>query len=122
MVNLSECTVREGGRLMARYSLVWAVLLLFLVLPGGVTLAAETNASGPPTFQMPTSGVKSGHITAKQESSVEINGTRYALHPKVEFASEEGSPLEWKEFKKGDRVHYHLKGERIDVLVLELPK
>jgi len=93
------------------------VALLVLLLSGGpaVTVFAQP-------VDIPKSGMQSGQLTGKSDGSAEIGGRAYAFHPKVVFVSEEGSPLEWKEFKKGDRVQYHLKGERIDVLVLVLPQ
>jgi hypothetical protein len=98
-----------------------AALLAFL-LTVGLAVGASNAAADPSPSQIPKTGMKSGLLTAKYEDSAEISGTKYVFHPKVEFASEEGSPLEWKEFKKGDRVQYHLKGERIDFLVLLLPQ
>lgn len=93
------------------------VALLILLLSGGpaVSLFAQQ-------VELPTSGMQSGQLTGKSDSSAEIGGRAYAFHPKVVFASEQGNQMEWKEFKKGDRVQYHLKGERIDFLVLILPQ
>lgn len=122
MGNASVSRWRDMAMVTGRHSLAWMVLFLCLFLTGGIAAAAETNASGPPPFQMPTSGVKSGHITAKHESSVEINGTRYAFHPKVEFWTDEGLQLEWRDFNKGNEVQFHLKQERVDFLVLVQPK
>jgi len=103
-----------------RQALVGVALLAFL-LSGGPAVSVIAQEAAQPV-EIPKTGMQSGKLTAKHDNSAEISGRAYAFHPKVGFASEEGSPLEWKEFKKGDRVHYHLKGERIDFLVLELPK
>lgn len=93
------------------------IALLALLLSGGpaVSLFAQQ-------VELPKSGLQSGQLTGKSDSSAEIGRRAYAFHPKVVFASEEGSALEWKDFKKGDRVQYRLKGERIDFLVLLLPQ
>jgi hypothetical protein len=109
------------ARAMAKHGLVWAGLLV-LFLSGGVAFGAGNEQTNPPSFQMPKTGMRSGQITAKHEASVEINGRAYAFHPKVEFWTDEGGQLEWKEFKRGDEVQFHLKQEKVDYLVLIQPK
>lgn len=98
------------------------VALLAVLLSGGPVIGTSSAAEDLSAPQIPQTGMKSGQLTSKHENSAEISGQVYSFHPKVAFASEEGNAMEWKEFKKGDRVQYHLKGERIDFLVLLLPK
>ena len=95
--------------------------LLALLLSGAPAVSVNAQEAAQ-SVEIPKTGMRSGQLTAKRDNSAEISGRAYVFHPKVAFASEEGSPIEWKDFKKGDRVHYHLKQERIDLLVFVLPQ
>jgi len=97
------------------------IALLALLLSGAPAISVNAQETAQPA-QVPKTGLRAGQLTAKHDSSAEISGRAYAFHPKVAFVDEKGSELEWKEFKKGDRVQYHLKGERIDFLILLLPQ
>jgi hypothetical protein len=98
------------------------VALLACLLSGGVAFSAGNDETNSPSFQMPKTGMQSGNITAKHEKSVEISGRGYAFHPKVEFWTDEGQQLEWKDFNRGDEVQFHLKQGKVDYLILNSPK
>lgn len=98
-----------------------AIALLALLLSGAPAISVNAQEAAQPVA-IPKTDMRVGQLTAKHDTSAEISGRAYAFHPKVAFVNEEGNPLEWKEFKKGDRVQYHLKGERIDFLILLLPQ
>ena len=124
MANNDTQSVGNTTGTRMRHGMLWASLLA-LVLVGGLAtgaVAQQEVQQGIQLVDLPTTGMKSGQLTAKHDNSAEISGLAYTFHPKVAFASEEGSPMEWKDFKKGDRVQYHLKQERIDLLVLVLPQ
>ena len=116
MESSTRSAARRTGQALA------GIALLALLLSGGPAFGASKTGEDLSPPQIPKTGMKLGQLTAKHASSAEISGRAYAFHPKVAFASEDGSPLEWKEFKKGDRVQYHLKGERVDFLILLLPQ
>ncbi len=97
------------------------IALLALLLSGAPAVSVHAGDAGQ-AVGIPKTGMQSGQLTAKHDNAAEINGRAYTFHPKVEFTSEEGSPMEWKDFKKGDRVQFHLKGERVDFMVLILPQ
>lgn len=119
---MTESSARSAAQTtMTRRGFIGAVLLAFL-LSGGLAFSASNDETNPPPFQMPKTGMKSGHITAKYETSVGISGTDYAFHPKIEFWTDEGGQLEWKEFKRGDEVQFHLKQGKVDYLVLITPQ
>lgn len=118
---MTESSVHEASHTtMTRRGFIGAVLLAVL-LSGGVALGAK-NDPDPPSVQVPTTDMKSGRLTAKQEKSAEISGQDYTFHLKIVFADDQGRVREWKEFRRGDYVQYHLKQGQIDFLVLELPK
>ena len=118
---MTELSKRSAAQTtMTRRGFIGAVLLVFLV-SGGAAFGAK-NDPDPPEVQMPTTDMKSGRLTAKQEKSAEINGQDYAFHLKISFADDQGRLREWKEFRRGDYVQYHLKQGQVDFLVLELPK
>jgi hypothetical protein len=106
---------------MARRGIIGAVLLACLLLSGGPAFSEEEAPEAPPV-EVPKTGMKSGQLTAKHEKSAEINGQEYAFHLKILLADDRGEWREWKEFKRGDYVQYHLKQGQIDFLLLELPK
>lgn len=116
MESSTRSAARRTGQALA------GIALLALLLCGGPAFGASKAGEDLSPPQIPKTGMKVGRLTAKHESSAEITGRAYAFHPKVAFTDEEGNALEWKEFKKGDRVQYHLKGQRLDFLVLELPQ
>ncbi|MBI5776062.1 MAG: hypothetical protein HY444_01625 [Nitrospirae bacterium] len=119
---MTESSARSAAHTtMTQRGLIGAVLLAFF-LSGGMAFSASNDETNPPSFQMPKTGIKSGHITAKHETSVGISGTDYAFHPKIEFWTDEGQQLEWKEFKRGDEVQFHLKQGKVDYLILIPPK
>jgi hypothetical protein len=96
--------------------------LLALLLSGGAAYGEKSQDVDVPLVELPKTGMKSGLLTAKGDTSAGISGQAYAFHSKIVFADDEGRQREWKDFKKGDYVQYRLKQERIDFLVLELPK
>ena len=114
---MTELSARSTARRIQQ-AFAGLVLLAFLLSGGTVFGAGTEDENNPPPFQMPKTGMKAGHITAKHEKSAEISGKDYAFHPKVEFWTDEGGQLEWKEFKRGDEVLFHLKQDKIDYLIL----
>jgi hypothetical protein len=95
--------------------------MLTILLSGGPAFGV-VNDPDPPTVEVPTTDMKSGLLTSKQDKAAGINGQDHAFHLKIVFADDTGRVREWKEFKKGDHVQYHLKQGQIDFLLLELPK
>jgi hypothetical protein len=96
--------------------------LLAVLLSGGMAFGEVESQEELPPVQIPATGMKSGRLTDKGEKSAEISGKDYAFHPKIVFGDDEERPLEWKDFKRSDEVQYHLKQERIDLLILVRPK
>ena len=118
---MAESSARSAvHRTMAQRGFIGAVLLAFL-LSGGVTASAVAQEELPPV-KMPQTGMKSGRLTAKHEKSAEISGQDYAFHSKIMFGDDRERQLEWKDFKRGDEVQYHLTKEQLDLLIRVLPK
>jgi len=120
----NTCDSVAGGR---QERVRWRTGLLALMLAVGMifSVAVAGAADVDPKAerpQIPTTDMKSGQITAKSEQSVAINGHDYAFQKNVVFADDEGEWREWTEFKKRDRVQFHLKQGQIDYLILVLPK
>ncbi len=95
--------------------------LLALLLSGGPAVSV-TAQEELPEVHIPKTGMKSGQLTAKHEKSAEISGADHAFHLKIVFGDDEERPLEWKDFKRGDEVQYHLTKGQIDLLIRVLPK
>lgn len=118
---MTESSARSAAQTtMTRRGFIGAVLLAFL-LSGGLTVSVVAQEELP-EVHIPKTGMKSGQLTAKHEKSAEISGNDYAFHPKIVFGDDEERPLEWKDFKRGDDVQYHLTKEQIDLLIRVLPK
>jgi len=99
-----------------------ALMLAVGVALGGAVAGAEDVDQKAAQPQIPKTDLKSGAITAKAEKSVEIDGRDYAFQKNVVFADDEGEWREWTDFKKRDRVQFHLKQGQVDYLILVLPK
>jgi len=108
--------MRTGARLGLAGIGVFAFLVSSAMPVGAV--ADEQTQLAP----VPTTGMHSGKVTAKHDTSIEINGREYALHQKITIADDQGNEAVWADFKKGDEVQFHLKQERIDYLILVLPR
>jgi hypothetical protein len=96
--------------------------LVALVLSGALALGAQQEEGAVAQVELPTSGLKSGQLTAKQEKAAAIDGREYPFHPTIVFADDEGNPRDWQSFKRGDVVQYRLKQGQLEVLILVLPK
>ena len=118
---MAESSTRSAAHTtMAQRVFIGAVLLVFL-LSGGLAVSAVAQEELP-EVHIPKTGMQSGKITAKHEKAVEISGQDYALYSKIVFGDDEERPLEWKDFKKGDEVQYHLAKGQIDLLIKILPQ
>ncbi len=115
---MADTSTRSAAHMTVIERGLTGAVLLALLLYGGVAFSAGNDETNPPAFQVPKTGMKSGHITARHETSIEISGISYAFHPKVEFWTDERQQLPWNEFKRGDEVQFHLKQDKIDYLVL----
>jgi len=104
-----------------RTGLLALMLAVGLALGGAVSGAADVDPKAE-LPQIPKTDMKSGTITAKGEQSVAINGHDYAFQKNIVFADDEGEWREWTEFKRRDRVQFHLKQGQIDYLILVPPK
>lgn len=102
---------------------VAGVAFVALLLAGGPAFGDSDKVEADlPPIQIPKTGMKSGRLDAKHDKGAEISGRDYKFHPKVEFGDDEERRVEWKDFKKGDQVQYHLTKEQIDLLLRVLPK
>jgi hypothetical protein len=120
---MTEFNVRKAAHAtVVQRGFFGAALAMFLLSGGLAFSATDTEAPPPPPLQIPQTSMKDGRLTATNENSAEISGRGYAFHPKIEFGDDEGERRQWKEFKKGDQVQFHLKQEKVDYLILVLPK
>lgn len=99
-------------------AMLWVTLILLmagvvLVVSGGGRAQSTTETSVP---------YQSGQVTGKHGESIQINQRDYALDTAVEVKDDEGRLRELKDVKEGAEIRFHLKNERIDKLVLVLPK
>lgn len=113
--------VKRSAAARAR-SVFAGFVFLAVLLSGGPAFSESEGGEDLPPIEIPKTGMKSGRLTEKHDKGAEIGGQGYKFHPNVEFGDDENRRLEWKNFKRGDEVLYHLKKEQIDVLIRVLPK
>ena len=120
MADYSTRSMDKTAGTRMRHGALWAGILA-LVLAGGLAVGAVAE-EGTHLAPVPTTGMQSGKVTDKHDTSIKINGQEYALHPKVTLADDQEVEAAWEDFKKGSQVWFHLKQEKIDYLILELPR
>jgi len=96
--------------------------VVFLLGHPAAGLGKNKDDVDAPLVELPKTDLKSGRLTDRHDKSAEISGREHAFHAQIKFADDEGNAREWKTFRKGDYVQYHLKQGQIDFLILELPK
>lgn len=70
----------------------------------------------------PTDKFLSGHVTAKSDRSIRIDGRDVAFHPQVVIQDDEGRPKQLKDILPDAEVRYLLKGDRVRHILLVTPK
>lgn len=96
--------------------------LAVIVGVSGLDFATSVRASAQTSSPQPRTGFQSGQVTGKQGSSIQINNRNYLLDKEVTVQDDEDRPRELKDIHEGAEVWFHLKRDRIDQLVLILPK
>jgi hypothetical protein len=95
--------------------------VLACFLPGIVADGYADPASGDPRASLLL--LQPGEVTANNGGGdVVINNHRYMALPSVTVTDDEGRPRELKEVVPGTQVRFHLRGEKIDQLVILLPR
>lgn len=116
--------VHGGSRERARDLLRVGVALVILggVPIGGLTLNGGDEGLAQTSGSASLADFKSGQVTDKKGSHLEIDKKDYVLQAKVTVTDDEGKPRDLSEVVPGAMVQFHLKQGRIDQLVLLLPK
>lgn len=63
-----------------------------------------------------------GEVTANQGENILIDNKRYSMLPSAIVRDDEGRPRDLKEFVPGMQVRFHLRNDKIDQLVMMLPR
>jgi hypothetical protein len=93
--------------------LIVGILLLGNAVPSGLAQTSDSDASS--TFL-------SGMVTGIRGNTLEIDNKRYELMPEVVIKNERGNLMEPHDIVENAEVKFHLKQERIDKMVLILPR
>ncbi len=98
-----------------------AGLVIFLCA-SSLDFSGSTRSLAEMSSPQPRTGFQSGQVTGKRGSSIQINQREYLLDKEVTVKDDEDRPRELKDINEGAEVLFHLKRDRIDQLVLILPK
>lgn len=63
-----------------------------------------------------------GEVMANNGQEIFIDNTRYLMLPSVLVTDDEGRPRDLKEFVRGTQVRFHLRKDKIDQLIMMLPR
>ncbi len=66
--------------------------------------------------------LQQGEVTANNGQDILIDNNRYPVLPSVLVTDDEGRPRDLKEFVRGTQVRFHLRNNKIDQLVMMLPR
>ena len=101
---------------------VLGVLVIGVIVFGAGSVGMVAERSAEASVVMDTAGWPSGQVTGKQTNAIRIDERAYSLHTKLSIMNDEGTPVAWSAVAVGSWVKFHLKGGRIDHLVLVLPQ
>ncbi len=92
------------------------VMIDMISIHGGPSWSADTTGTTS------TVTFKSGQVTAKHGTIVEIGGVAYSMDAEATIKDDEERPRTLNDVKVGAEVKFHLKRDKIDQLILLLPK
>ena len=99
---------------------VWVTALLVCVLLAAVPAFAAGSGHGH--HARASAAYKSGVVTAKTTSGIQINHRNYVLARTVTVTDDDGQTLDLADFGPGVEVKFHVKRGKIDELIVILPR
>lgn len=90
--------------------------IVSLALPVGHESWAQSAASESRT------GLRSGQVTGRQGTGIQIDGKNYKLAPDVTIKDNEGNTRDISAFLEGTAIQFHVRRDQIDQLILILPR
>jgi len=98
-------------------AILGALILLFLPRIQQAHAESETaNVKASLAMLQP------GEVTANNRGDILIDNKRYSLLPSAIVTDDEGRPRDLKEFAPGMQVRFRLRSDKIDQLVMMLPR
>ncbi len=97
----------------------WIMLILLVVSSMGVISSEGWAERAEPVSY---AGFQSGQVTDKRRNEIQIDKQGYSLHPMITITDDEGSLRDLQELTPGTWVKFHLKEQRIDQIVIILPR
>lgn len=67
-------------------------------------------------------GLRSGQVTGRQGTGIQIDGKDYKLAPAVTIKDDAGKPRDLDAFREGATIQFHVRHDQIDQLILVLPR
>lgn len=96
--------------------------LVVFLSASGLAVSDSARSWAETSSPQPRTGFQSGQVTGKQGHSIQINQREYLLDKEVTVKDDENRPRELNDIREGAEVLFHLQRDRIDQLVLILPK
>lgn len=116
----STATVECSGDPSERFGvIVWILLILsvagMVIFVGGEGWGQGTTSDSRLVYQ-------TGQVTGLQGRTIQINKKDYEVDASVTVKDDENRPRELKEVKEGSEIQFHLKRDKIDTIILMLPR
>lgn len=104
------------GTVLAVLLIVAGLSVLTTIIGGGAVARAEALSH----VQLGT--LPEGEITAVGQTTIDVDGKMYGLHPKLTIVSDAGQPMELKQLRPGLIVQYHVKEGGLDRIIVLIPR
>jgi hypothetical protein len=111
---------RPSSSVSARQVLLLATVCASLSVPLPGLEVGTGKAYGQQDVSRTT--LQSGEVTMNTGTNVVIGGRNYPLDPAVSVQDDEGRRRQINEIVPGMQVRFHVKGERIDLLIMVLAR
>jgi len=98
---------------------LWIVLILSMA---GIVVLVGSEGWGQGTAQESRLGYQTGQVTAIQKHSIQINKKDYEVDESVTVKDDEDRTRELKDIKEGAEIQFHLRRDKIDAIILILPR
>lgn len=122
-MKLMEAETTAVGSPVDRSDQVGIVLWIVLILSmAGIVMLVGSEGWGQGTAQESRLGYQTGQVTARHGQSIQINKKDYAVDDSVTVKDDEDRPRELKDIKEGSEVQFHLRRDKIDAIILILPR
>lgn len=99
--------------------IVWIVLILSVA---GLVIFVGGEGWGQGTTQDSRLGYQTGQVTGLRGHTIQIDKKEYEVDASVTVKDDENRQRELKDVKEGSEIQFHLRRDKIDTIILMLPR